>query len=101
MKIMKKYIATYILILIGFWAQASYILIPMDAESQTSHLKAYGLTYFVLNQGGEGAMIMDMAIEMCRVPQNPIGLQAHAILFGGIRAKAATPWWGDGTRTDS
>ena len=56
---MKKYIATYILILIGFWAQASYILIPMDAESQTSHLKAYGLTYFVLNQGGEAYWLLN------------------------------------------
>lgn len=56
-----------------------------------------GMTLDVLNSGGEGAIIMDMAIQQCRVPQQPIGLQAHAILFGGIRAIAATPWWGDGT----
>ncbi len=55
-----------------------------------------GMTLDMLNSGGEGAIIMDMAIQQCRVPQQPIGLQAHAILFGGIRAKAATPWWGDG-----
>jgi 23S rRNA-/tRNA-specific pseudouridylate synthase len=41
--------------------------------------------------------IMDAAVAKCRVPTEPIGLQAHAILFGGIRAKARTPWWGDGT----
>jgi 23S rRNA-/tRNA-specific pseudouridylate synthase len=35
------------------------------------------------------------AVENCRVPKEPIGLQAHAILFGGIRAKARTPWWGN------
>ena len=29
---------------------ASYILIPMDAEGQKSHLKAYGITYWVLNK---------------------------------------------------
>jgi 23S rRNA-/tRNA-specific pseudouridylate synthase len=40
---------------------------------------------------------MDRAIANCRIPTEPIGLQAHAILFGGIRAKAGTPWWGDGT----
>lgn len=34
--------------------QASYILIPMDAESQKDHLKAYGITYWVL-KGGEEA----------------------------------------------
>mmetsp|Transcript_10909 Transcript_10909/g.15940 ORF Transcript_10909/g.15940 Transcript_10909/m.15940 type:complete len:508 (+) Transcript_10909:105-1628(+) len=39
---------------------------------------------------------MDKAVEMCRVPTEPIGLQAHAILFGGIKAKARTPWWGKG-----
>ncbi|XLS30370.1 asparagine synthetase B [Flavobacteriaceae bacterium M23B6Z8] len=31
-------------------AFASYILIPMDAESQKNHLKAYGLTYWILNK---------------------------------------------------
>ena len=29
---------------------ASYILIPMDAESQAEHLKAYGITYWVLEK---------------------------------------------------
>ena len=38
---------------------------------------------------------MDQAMANCRVPTEPIGLQAHAILFGGVRAKARTPWWGD------
>ena len=38
---------------------------------------------------------MDVRIGECRAPTEPIGLQAHAILFGGIRAKARTPWWGD------
>ena len=38
---------------------------------------------------------MDEAVAQCRVPQHPIGLQASAILFAGIRAKARTPWWGD------
>lgn len=44
--------------------------------------------------------IMDRAIAQCRVPSEPIGLQAHAILFGGIRAKAGTPWWGDRVVTE-
>ncbi len=46
---MKKF--TLILILLfslqGF---ASYILIPMDAESQQEHLKAYGITYWALEK---------------------------------------------------
>jgi len=40
---------------------------------------------------------LDLALQQCVVPQKPIGLQAHAIMFGGIRVKAGTPWWGDGT----
>lgn len=38
---------------------------------------------------------MDAAVAACRVPSDPIGLQAHAILFGGVKAKARTPWWGN------
>ena len=30
--------------------EASYILIPMDAESQANHLKAYGITYWTLER---------------------------------------------------
>lgn len=56
-----------------------------------------GMTLDMLDAGGEEAMIMGMAVDMCRVPQKPIGLQAHAILFGGIKARAGTPWWGDGS----
>jgi 23S rRNA-/tRNA-specific pseudouridylate synthase len=37
---------------------------------------------------------MENAIAQCRVPDQPIGLQAHAILFGGIKARAKEPWWG-------
>lgn len=31
-------------------AMASYVLIPMDAESQKEHLKAYGITYWTLEK---------------------------------------------------
>ena len=30
--------------------EASYILIPIDAESQANHLKAYGITYWTLER---------------------------------------------------
>lgn len=40
-------------------------------------------------------VLMDKALAQARVPSEPIGLQASAILFGGIRAKARTPWWGN------
>jgi 23S rRNA-/tRNA-specific pseudouridylate synthase len=52
-----------------------------------------GVSLDSLEVDAEG--IMDTAVAQCRVPSHPIGLQAHAILFGGIRAKAGTPWWGN------
>ena len=44
---------------------------------------------------------MDQAVAQTRVPTKPIGLQAHGILFGGIKAKARTPWWGDSVLKDA
>ncbi|MFT4833167.1 MAG: hypothetical protein ACI815_002831 [Psychroserpens sp.] len=35
---------------LSFFVSASNILIPMDAESQKNHLKAYGITYWVLTK---------------------------------------------------
>ncbi|WP_452229517.1 asparagine synthetase B [Lacinutrix sp. MEBiC02404] len=46
---MKK-IITLFLILLFTQAYASYILIPMDAETQKNHLKAYGITYWTLEK---------------------------------------------------
>ncbi|MCH4550999.1 asparagine synthetase B [Aestuariibaculum sp. L182] len=34
----------------GLKTYASYILIPMDSEGQKNHLKAYGLTYWILSK---------------------------------------------------
>lgn len=36
-----------------FSAQAIHLLIPMDAESQKEHLKAYGIAYWTLEKGVE------------------------------------------------
>ena len=44
--------------------------------------------------------VMDEAMTRVRVPTEPIGLQAHAILFAGVKAKAGTPWWGKGEAVD-
>ncbi len=47
---MKKNILLLFLIFNVAFAKASYILIPMDAETQKEHLKAYGITYWSLNK---------------------------------------------------
>lgn len=36
--------------LFSFQSKASYVLLPMDADSQKNHLKAYGIAYWVLEQ---------------------------------------------------
>ena len=36
--------------LLSFQAYASYVLIPMDAETQENHLKAYGIAYWSLER---------------------------------------------------
>ena len=45
-----KHLLLSLFLALSFQIQASYILIPMDAESQKNHLKAYGITYWTLNK---------------------------------------------------
>lgn len=47
---MKKRILIFSFFIITSSAFASYILIPMDAEGQKNHLKAYGITYWTLSK---------------------------------------------------
>ena len=52
---MMKYVFSLILLsfLILNTASASYMLIPMDAEGQKNHLKAYGMAFWVIEKGVE------------------------------------------------
>jgi len=45
---MKKQVLLILILLYSVSNFASYIIIPMDAESQKNHLKAYGITYWLL-----------------------------------------------------
>lgn len=44
----KIFLLVFLCLAVG--AKASYLLIPMDEEGQTNHLKAYGIAYWVLQQ---------------------------------------------------
>lgn len=46
-----KLITSILILCISVQSWASYILIPMDAEGQENHLKAYGITYWTLANG--------------------------------------------------
>lgn len=47
---MTRIIIVAIVLFFSIPSWASYILIPMDAESQKEHLKAYGITYWTLEK---------------------------------------------------
>ncbi|WP_299214448.1 asparagine synthetase B [uncultured Aquimarina sp.] len=47
---MYKFLIYIFLFFLSFQSYASYVLIPMDAESQQNHLKAYGITYWTLSK---------------------------------------------------
>ena len=47
---MKKTLSFILFLLLSINVFASYILIPMDVESQKNHLKAYGITYWTLDK---------------------------------------------------
>lgn len=46
-----KWPLIFLLGLLSLQVHGSMILIPMDAEGQENHLKAYGITYWVLSKG--------------------------------------------------
>ena len=55
---MRSFILSLLLLLTLAPARASYLLIPMD-DSQTDHLKAYGITYWVLENGGKADWLLN------------------------------------------
>lgn len=55
---MKKILVTICLLLIIFDLRAAYLLIPMD-KIQKNHLKAYGLTYWVLQRQVEVSWLLN------------------------------------------
>ncbi len=58
---MKKYLfATFFLLLFFVPSmKAAYLLLPMDETSQKNHLKAYGITYWVLDKGAEAWWLLN------------------------------------------
>jgi hypothetical protein len=51
--------------------KASYILIPMDESGQRDHLKAYGITYWVLSQGAEAYWLLNYRGGSFAIPDLP------------------------------
>lgn len=51
------FVVLFIMLSIQSWA--SFVLIPMDAETQNDHLKAYGITYWVLENGQKAEWLLN------------------------------------------
>mmetsp|Transcript_18547 Transcript_18547/g.28034 ORF Transcript_18547/g.28034 Transcript_18547/m.28034 type:complete len:460 (-) Transcript_18547:283-1662(-) len=71
-------------------AQLASLGCPIIRDTLYEPIAGYTLDNIEDDEAG-----LDDAIANCKIPVEPIGLQAHAILFGGIRAKALQPWWAD------
>lgn len=59
------------LFLFSLNAFASYILIPMDSESQKEHLKAYGITYWVLEKQQKAKWLLNYRGGSFLLPDTP------------------------------
>lgn len=55
----KRLIVPALLLMFAAKVQAAYILLPMDEKSQKNHLKAYGITYWVINQNIEAWWLLN------------------------------------------
>ena len=56
---MKVLLSIFTIFLFSLQLQASYILIPMEHDQQRDHLKAYGVTFWVLGKGIEAYWLLN------------------------------------------
>ncbi len=56
---MRNIFLIFVLVFCGIKLSAAYIFIPMDYESQKNHLKAYGITYWVLSHDVEAYWLLN------------------------------------------
>ena len=56
---MKRVLIALLTVFFISQSYASYIFIPMDSEGQKDHLKAYGITFWILEAGGEAYWLLN------------------------------------------
>ena len=61
---------------------ASFILIPMDAVTQTNHLKAYGIVYWSIQQGHKAKWLLNyeggsFLLEDTKTIRNECAVRVH------------------------
>jgi hypothetical protein len=70
MKIKFKFFITIFFLLVSAISRAAYILIPMD-NTQTNHLKAYGIAYWVLKNDVTMEWLLNYRGGSFLIPQSP------------------------------
>jgi hypothetical protein len=64
-------IVVVILVLISFSVKASFILLPMDSETQQNHIKAYGITYWCLDKKYKASWLLNYRGGSFLLPDAP------------------------------
>ncbi len=68
---MKKLVVSFLFLFVSIqFLSAAYMLLPMD-EKQKNHLKAYGITYWVLDKGIEAHWLLNYRGGSFAFPHNP------------------------------
>src|SRR5690606_18670996 len=67
---LKKYLLL-ILLIVTSSAKASFILLPMDFESQKNHLKAYGITFWCLEKQYKASWLLNYRGGSFLLPDSP------------------------------
>lgn len=68
---MTKFFVIFFIFIFSLKASASYILIPMDSEFQKEHLKAYGITYWVLEKQQKVKWLLNYRGGSFLMPDSP------------------------------
>ena len=59
MKTKLNYFLVLFILLVSFTSRAAFILIPMEAETQQNHLKAYGITFWALENNYKASWLLN------------------------------------------
>ena len=67
---MKKVLIVVFLLVFSF-ANATFVIIPMEAEGQQNHLKAYGITYWALDKSYKVSWLLNYRGGSFLLPDAP------------------------------
>ena len=78
---LKKVVFLIVFLLTSYNSFASFILIPMDEEKQSNHLKAYGIAYWILQNDIEVHWLLNFRGGSFLI-QNHSSIQEECVIRG-------------------